>query len=93
MNIIKQFINNKFNIFLIGILIGIFIMDISNAKTDKQYNQVKLDSIKVNINHQDIIMYRLKFKLKYNNEENYQISDSSVIELFKEMSVLRDTIK
>lgn len=80
---------------LVGILIGMGIMDLiqhnnkSNQvviKSDTFYNKVKLDSIKVQIGKHDTTIYKLNIKLINNTEKSYQLNDTSTINLFRKLN-------
>ncbi len=101
-----EFLNKNFGIIvisgLVGVLIGMAIMDLIDKskesnnnviQIDTTYNRVKLDSINVQIGKHDTTIYKLNIKLKDDVEKSYMLNDSSAIELFKELAVQSDNIK
>lgn len=87
---------------IIGLLVGMLLMSVVDNKTtgsnvfdkpDTTYNQVKLDSIKVQIGKRDTTIYKLNIKSKDDVEKSYQLSDSAAVELFKQLSLRTDTAK
>jgi len=82
-------------VFLVGILIGMGVMDLITRtsiskfeaiKADTSYNKVKLDSLKLVINNHDTTIYKLNIKLKDDVEKVFHLNDSASIELFKRLS-------
>lgn len=52
---------------------------------DTSYNKIVLDSIEINIKHQDSTIRRIKYRIQYEIKKANSIDDSAAVELFKRL--------